>query len=142
MSVQDALFKLSKGVSEGTYGLLNKGQRLLLQNLSLQSPSMFELVIYPKSRPSRLQFLEHKESAAFYGGAALDTAIARLAVQRISVPFNKLTYDKKSMFGEYDVSNGQGGLTGIEPLQKVSITFIETELNIVIRYLNYWLNSI
>lgn len=167
--VRDGLFNasiLSKNLKHGgewynPISLVNKGQRWVMENMSLQSPNFFEILLYPKdsfNNPNDPFFTTKKAQAL------LDTAIGRFHIQRISLPQTKINYDKKSSFTEKDsfvlgsrninssyyYSNNRdvssryskGGAVGVESSSKVSIVFVENEFNVVLRYLNYWQNTI
>ncbi len=119
----DSVINGFKNVADG-YGKLNEGQLALMHLLDPQFMNVFEILIYPQN------FSLDIGSAAM---AALDTVVARLHIQKMTIPFPKFIYE------DY---GGVKHLIDIEYPEEVTITFLENDLGIVRNYLQYWMNTI
>lgn len=109
------------------YGAINEAQVSLMTYLDPQWKNAFEILIYPQVLDLSLDTLK---AVAF---AALDTTIARLHIQDITVPFIEF---------EYEDVNGMKHVKDIKHPEEIEITFIENDIGLVRNYLQYWMNQI
>lgn len=124
----DGMIKALKATSD-VYGAINQAQVDLMNLLDPQWMNSFEILIYPQnlSRGSALDI------AKAIAAASLDTTIARLHIQKISVPH--IEY-------EFAEVNGMKHVVGIKHPDELTITFIENDLGLVRNYLQYWMNLV
>lgn len=111
-------------IAKDIAGLPNKAQRYLMELLDPQNKNLFEILLYPAS------FSLDPSSIAF---AALDTLIARLHIQNITIPFWNITYER---------ADNVKYVKDIESPDELSITFIENEEGFIRLYLTKWLEQV
>ena len=118
------------------YGSLNEAQMVLMELLNPQWMNIFEILIYPQNLlgtftgGTETNLTEKARDAAM---AAMDTVIARLHIQKISIPQTKFVYES---------FNGMKHIKDVEHPENITITFIENEFGLVRNYLQYWMKSI
>lgn len=115
-----------KKASDKTIGYLNKGTRYLLEVLDVQNKNLFELVLWPEFSPTA-------NPVTTLAQGALDSAIARIYVQSITVPFLKFEYESYQEYKE---------IKDFVYPDTVSITFVENELGFVRNYIQNWFEMI
>lgn len=122
--LHDSVINATKKAAD-VLGTLNEGQLALMNLLDPQWQNIFEILIYPQdiSFSSPMTVLT----------AALDTVVARLHIQKVSIPFPTI---------EYEDFNGIKHVSDIKYPDDMTITFLENDLGIVRNYLKYWQNSI
>jgi hypothetical protein len=120
----DALNTLKNTVD--TAGYVNEASRFLLELLDLQYKNIFEIILYPEHLTENL-------SISTIGTALLDSTIAKLYIQSISLPFKKLEYESADIV--YFVKN-------ITKPTDCTISFIENDVGIVRSYLKSWQREI
>jgi hypothetical protein len=119
----DDVINATKTVADYTTGLINEGTKTLLQLLDPQNKNIFEMLIYPASLSGLLSI----------GTAVLDTIVAKLHVQSITMNFPGI---------EYQTWNEEKVPTGVLYPEEISITFLENDLGIIRNYMDHWFEEI
>ena len=104
-------------------GRINEGQVLLMSLLDIQSKNLFEILMFPQNIGFNLSILT----------AAMDTAVTKFHIQKISIEFPSF---------EYTAVNDIKYLSGITYPETVTISFIENEAAIIRNYINTWVKDI
>lgn len=102
--------------------ILDENQRILMELMDPQNTSIFEIILYPAK--FTIESLSH---------SALDSMIAKLFIQTLSIDFPKV---------EYERANKKLYTKGVTYPDEVSITFIEDTTAFVRQYLKKWLELI
>lgn len=121
---------------DSAYGTLNEAQMALMELLNPQWMNIFEILIYPQDLLGTATGgveTSVADKAIDAAMAAIDTVIARLHIQKMSIPQTKFVYES---------FNGMKHIKDVEHPENITITFIENEFGLVRNYLQYWMKSI
>lgn len=107
-----------------------------LQKLNLQQKSRFDFLLFrtplsESTNSSSASLLAN--SALDIAGLGLDLVVAKVFVQKITVPTMKFQYER---------INGETYTKDLEYPELVQITFIDDERGLVMRYLQDWFNDV